>query len=83
MWYLKYDTNELIYKTDSRHRKKTCSCLGVNRKGWIGSLRLTDANYYIKVKLNKQQCLTISHMELCNIPRQTIMEKNISIYMFV
>ena len=29
IWNLKYDTNELIYKTEThRHREQTCECLG-------------------------------------------------------
>ena len=48
---LKYDTNELIYETetDSQTYKQTCGCQGRVwvEEGWIGSLRLADANYYI------------------------------------
>ena len=48
-WNLKYDTNELIYKTDSRHREQSCGCQGGVEvgKGWIWNLGLADANYYI------------------------------------
>ena len=50
VWNLQYDTNELIYETeiDSR-REQTCGCQGEERvgEGWIGSLGLADANYYI------------------------------------
>ena len=48
-WNLKYDTNELIYKTDSRHREQSCGCQGGVQvgKGWIWNLGLADANYYI------------------------------------
>ena len=29
MWNLKYDTNELIYETETdRHREQTCGCQG-------------------------------------------------------
>ena len=28
MWNLKYDTNELIYEADYRHRGQTCGCQG-------------------------------------------------------
>ena len=52
MWNLKYDTNELIYETetDSLHREQACCCQGGGGvgKGWIGSLELADANYYIQ-----------------------------------
>ena len=43
-----YDTNELIYKTetDYKHREQTCGCQGVG-EGCNGSLGLADANYYI------------------------------------
>ena len=50
MWNLKYDTVELIYKTetDSDIIKKTFGCQGGE---WLesngGSLGLADANYYI------------------------------------
>ena len=51
MWNLKYDTNEIIYETETdsetqRHREQTCGCQGVG-EGWIGSLGLADVNYYI------------------------------------
>ena len=50
MWNLKYDTNELIYETDSQ-TQRTDSWLsggeGVG-EGWIGSLGLADVNYYIQ-----------------------------------
>ena len=50
MWNLKYDTNELIYETETdskRHREQTCGCQRGGRVwGWIGSLGLTDANHY-------------------------------------
>ena len=40
MWNLKYDTNELIYKTetDHRHRERICGCEegGGLGEGWLG-----------------------------------------------
>ena len=42
VWNLKYDTNELIYRTDSSHREQTCQ--GGVGKGWIESLGSADAN---------------------------------------
>ena len=49
MWNLQYDTNELIVKQKQthRHREQTCGCQGCVGEGWIGSLGLVDANYYI------------------------------------
>ena len=53
MWNLKYDTNEFIHsfkqKQTQKHREQTCGCQGGGGvgKGWIGSLGLADANYYI------------------------------------
>ena len=48
MWNLKYDTNELIYETDT-HTEHTCACQGEwDGGGQTGSLGLPDANYYIK-----------------------------------
>ena len=50
VWNLKRHTNELIYETQShRHREQTCDCQegGGVGEGWIGSLGLADANYYI------------------------------------
>ena len=49
IWNLKYDTNELIYKTETeshRHREQTCGHQGGGVWGeeWIGSLGLADAN---------------------------------------
>ena len=53
MWKLKYDTNEFIYeiKTDG--------------EGWIGSLGLANANYYIQ--MDKQQGPIVQHKELYSI----------------
>ena len=50
-WNLKYETNELIYKTETDSQTQRTDLWlprvrGV-REGWIGSLGLADANYYI------------------------------------
>ena len=46
VWNLKYDRNE--QKQTHRHREQTHGCQeGSVRGGWIGSLGLTDVNYYI------------------------------------
>jgi len=35
-------------KQTHRHREQTCGCQGLGvREGWIESLKLADANYYI------------------------------------
>ena len=51
MWKLKYDTNELIYETETDSQtQKTDLWLPRGRavlEGWIGSLGLADANCYI------------------------------------
>ena len=51
MWNLKRnDTNELIYKTETDSQtEQSCGCHGGGGggEGWIGSLGLADANYYI------------------------------------
>ena len=48
MWNLKYNKNELTYKTETdSYREHICGCQGEEGKeGMIGSLRLADANYY-------------------------------------
>ena len=49
MLTLKYDTNELIYKTETHFtdiEKKLVVAKGEG-EAWIGSLGLADANYYI------------------------------------
>ena len=47
MWNLKYDTNEITYKTDSQ-RQQTCGCQeGGLVAEWIGSLGVADVKYYI------------------------------------
>ena len=41
---------KLIYETEThKHRVQTCGCKGGEGvgEGWIGSLGLADANYYI------------------------------------
>ena len=51
MWNLKYDTNELIYKTEADSQtQRTDLWLPRGRvpEGWSGSLGLADANYYIQ-----------------------------------
>ena len=51
MWNLKYDTNEHIYETETESQtQRTDFWLPRGRwvgEGWIGSLGLADANYYI------------------------------------
>ena len=46
-------------KQTHRHREQTCGCQrrGGMGEGWIGSLALADASYYIKN--DKQQCPTV------------------------
>ena len=51
MWNLKYDTNEHIYETETDSQIQSTDLWlprgrGVG-EGWIGSLGLADANYYI------------------------------------
>ena len=49
MWNLKYDTNELIYQTetDSQTQRTTCGCQREGAwEGRTGSLGLADANCY-------------------------------------
>ena len=70
MWNLNYDTNELIYKIGADSQEQTCVCQGGGRggEGWIRSLGLTDANYYIQ---NKQQGLlysTANYIQSCDKP---------------
>ena len=46
VWYLKYDTNELIYETHRHtHTDHTCACQGGSGtgEGQTGSLGLPDA----------------------------------------
>ena len=49
MWNLKYDTNESIYKseTDSQTWRTALWLPREAEEGWVGSLGLADANYYI------------------------------------
>ena len=53
MWNLKYDTNELIYKTEPDSQTyRTDLWLSRQRragKEWIGCLGLADSNYYIRM----------------------------------
>ena len=35
-------------KQTHKHREQTCGCQGGMGEGWIGSLGLADANYYIE-----------------------------------
>ena len=49
MILLKYDTNELIYETDSQTERTGLWLPRGGRvgEGWSGSLGLADTNYYI------------------------------------
>ena len=51
MWNLKYDTNELTYKTETDSQTWRTGLWLLRRKGlgegWSGSLGLADANCYI------------------------------------
>ena len=50
MWSLQYDTNELIYETetDAQTQKTHCACQRGSRieEGWTEYLGLADASYY-------------------------------------
>ena len=50
MWNLKYDTNELIYETETDSQTQRADLwlpreVGVGKE-WIGSMGLEYANYY-------------------------------------
>ena len=51
MWNPKYDTNELVYETENRltdiENRLTMSRVGGSIEGWIRSMGLANANYYI------------------------------------
>ena len=48
VWNLKYDTNELMYQTETdRHRGQTCNQKRGLGQCKIGNLGLIDANYYL------------------------------------
>ena len=56
MWNLKYDTNELIYKTNRLtdiENRLVAAKRGRVVEGWIVSLGLADTNYYIEWINNK------------------------------
>ena len=52
MWNLKYDTNELIYETETDSQtERTDLWLPGGRElgeGWSGRLRLADTSYYAR-----------------------------------
>ena len=50
MWNIKYGTNEPIYRTKTDLQTENRGVVAKGRRagvGWIGSLGLADANYYI------------------------------------
>ena len=61
MWNLKYDTNELIYKTETDSQtQKTYLWLPVGQgegEGWNGSLGLVNANYYVYNVWTRSYCI--------------------------
>ena len=46
MQNLKYDADELVYKTE-RNSQRTSLWLPRVEGGWIGGLGLADANYFV------------------------------------
>ena len=46
MLILKYNTNELIYKTKQSHRQQTCGQRA--GEGWDVNWRLADTNYHVE-----------------------------------
>ena len=73
MWNLKYDTNELIYKTETDPQTQRTDEDGSQEEGgvgegWIGSLGLADTMLYIAYiyiyRMDKQQSPTVQHREL-------------------
>ena len=47
MWNLKYDTNGTYLQNKNRLADTENRLVVVKGKGWIGSVGLADANYYI------------------------------------
>ena len=47
MWNLKYDTNELIYKTEAESQTQRTNLWLPGGEGQLGSLGRTGAPYYI------------------------------------
>ena len=52
MWRLKHDTDELIYETETDYDIENRFVVAKGEdgwgEGWIGSLELANANYYIE-----------------------------------
>ena len=70
MWYLKKknDTNELIYKTetDSQTYRTNLQLLGGWREGIVKGV--WDGHIYMAIfKMDRQQGLTVWHIELCSM----------------
>ena len=56
MWNLKYDSNELIYKTETDSQTQRTDLWlprGRGREGWTGRLGLADANVLYVGGINK------------------------------
>ena len=67
MWNLKYDTNELIYETETDSHTQRRLFIAKGRRvgeGWTGSLGLLDANYD---RMEKQRGPTAQHRELYSL----------------
>ena len=60
---LKYDTNEFIYETETDLQTQITLIVD-KEEGWIRSLELAGAKYYIQ---DKQQSPTVQHRELLSI----------------
>ena len=67
IWNIKYDINELIYKTEKAHRyaEQTCDCQGRGEWGRKDrNLGLVDADSY---RMDKQQGPATYHRKLYSI----------------
>ena len=60
MWNLTYDTNELIFKTETDSQTQTCHCQGgwTVKDGWIQSLEFAKASYCIYLCITESLCCT-------------------------
>ena len=74
MWSLKYDTNELIYQTETDSQTyRTDLWLPRERESgrWIGGLGLAEANYYIEwIKKKKNKALLYSTRNYSQYPME-------------
>ena len=86
MWNLKYDTNELIFETDSQSENRPVVAQGERSWGMDGARVWGEQMQTVTYRMDKQQGPTVQHGELYSTPwDKNTTEKNMkkNVYMCI